>query len=178
MKHRLFAQSSPLIILATLTLSWPAFAMPAFTVGFSPSHSARVAVLDVINQTKNTLYMEAYSFTDKGIAQALVAAKQRGVSVRVVADKKSNSDSYTSVTFLANQGIPIRLNDNYSIMHNKIILADSNTLQTGSYNYSASANKRNAENVLVVRNQPQLVAVYEQEFERLWQESQPLLPKY
>ncbi|WP_254911789.1 phospholipase D-like domain-containing protein [Yersinia frederiksenii] len=46
-------------------------------------------------------------------------------------------------------------------MHNKIILADSNTLQTGSYNYSASANKRNAENVLVVRNQPQLVAVYE-----------------
>ncbi|WP_254911788.1 phospholipase D-like domain-containing protein [Yersinia frederiksenii] len=88
MKHRLFAQSSPLIILATLTLSWPAFAMPTFTVGFSPSHSARVAVLDVINQTKNTLYMEAYSFTDKGIAQALVAAKQRGVSVRVIADKK------------------------------------------------------------------------------------------
>ncbi|WP_436882960.1 hypothetical protein [Enterobacter asburiae] len=43
---------------------------------------------------------------------------------------------------------------------------------------TASADKRNAENVLVVRHQPQLVAVYQKEFERLWQESQPLAPAY
>ncbi|BEN96523.1 phospholipase D family protein [Serratia marcescens] len=174
-------------VIRPLTLAWllavpfvslPVQASPTFSVGFSPSYSAKTAVLDVINQAQQTLNVEAYSFTDKGIARALLAAKKRGVTVRIIADRKANSDNYTAVTFMSNSGLNVRLNDKYAIFHNKIILADGHTLQTGSYNYSSSADKRNAENVLVVRNQPQLVTVYQQEFERLWLESQPLPPNY
>lgn len=174
-------------VIRPLTLAWllavpfvslPVQASPTFSVGFSPSYSAKAAVLDVINQAQQTLNVEAYSFTDKGIARALLAAKKRGVTVRIIADRKANSDNYTAVTFMSNRGLNVRLNDKYAIFHNKIILADGHTLQTGSYNYSSSADKRNAENVLVVRNQPQLVTVYQQEFERLWLESQPLPPNY
>lgn len=110
-------------------------------------------------------------------SDALLAAQKRGINVRLVDDKKANSH-YSAVTFLANHGVPVRLNSRYAIMHDKVILADGQTLETGSFNYSASADSRNAENVLVVRNQPQLVAVYQQEFERLWQESQPLPAAY
>lgn len=174
-------------VIQPLTLAWlqavpfvslSVQASPTFSVGFSPSHSAKTAVMDVINQAQHTLNVEAYSFTDKDIARALLVAKKRGVAVRIIADRKANSDRYIAVTFMANSGLNVRLNDKYAIFHNKIILADGHTLQTGSYNYSSSADKRNAENVLVVRNQPQLVTVYRQEFERLWLESQPLPPNY
>lgn len=150
---------------------------PAFSVGFSPSHTALGAVLDVVNHATRTIDVEAYSFTSKEISLALAAAQKRGVRVRLVADKKANS-RYSAVTFLANQGVPVRLDDRYAIMHDKVMLVDGQTLETGSFNYTASADKRNAENVLVVRHQPQLVAVYQKEFERLWQESQPLAPAY
>lgn len=165
-------------LLAVPFVTLPVQASPTFSVGFSPSHSAKTAVMDVINQAQHTLNVEAYSFTDKDIARALLVAKRRGVAARIIADRKANSDRYTAVTFMANNGLNVRLNDKYAIFHNKIILTDGHTLQTGSYNYSSSADKRNAENVLVVRNQPQLVTVYQQEFERLWLESQPLPPNY
>ncbi|TXE28357.1 hypothetical protein FOT62_21580 [Serratia marcescens] len=97
-----------------ITLAEPA--EPAFSVGFSPSHTALAAVLDVVNHATRTIDVEAYSFTSKEISQALVAARKRGVRVRLVADKKANSH-YSAVTFLANQGIPVRLDDRYAIMH-------------------------------------------------------------
>ncbi|WP_421105853.1 phospholipase D-like domain-containing protein [Serratia marcescens] len=58
------------------------------------------------------------------------------------------------------------------------MLIDDNSVQLGSYNYSTAADRDNAENVLVIHKQPNLVAVYQKEFERLWQESQPLIPGY
>jgi phosphatidylserine/phosphatidylglycerophosphate/cardiolipin synthase-like enzyme len=72
-------------VIRPLTLAWllavpfvslPVQASPTFSVGFSPSYSAKTAVLDVINQAQQTLNVEAYSFTDKGIARALLAAKK------------------------------------------------------------------------------------------------------
>lgn len=164
------------IAICMAVMSLPSYAAPAFSVGFSPSHSGKSAILEVIGQASETLSVEAYDFTDKDIANALLSAQRRGVSVRVIADQKANSDKYTKAAWMASKGIAVRLNGKYAIFHNKIILADGKTLQTGSYNYTSSADIRNAENVLVVWNQPQLVSVYQQEFERLWQESLPFSP--
>ncbi|WP_436882964.1 phospholipase D-like domain-containing protein [Enterobacter asburiae] len=122
------------LFLTLPVISLQARAEPAFSVGFSPSNTAMTAVLDVINHASQTLNVEAYSFTSKDIAQALVAARKRGVKVRLMADKKGNSH-YSAVTFLANNGVPVRLNNHYAIMHNKVILADGQTLETGSFNY-------------------------------------------
>ncbi|CAI1203626.1 MULTISPECIES: phospholipase D-like domain-containing protein [Serratia] len=66
-------------LLAALLVSLPAKASPTFNVGFSPSHSAKAAVMDVINHAQQTLNVEAYSFTDKDLARALLVAKKRGV---------------------------------------------------------------------------------------------------
>ena len=124
-----------------ITLSPPV--MATLTVGFSPAttdqQSALEVVLSTINGAKRSVDVAAYSFTSKPIAAALVAAKNRGVSVRVVADEKANNDRYTAVTFLANQSVPVRLNARYAIMHNKFMVVDGDTVQTGSFNYTASA---------------------------------------
>ncbi|WP_235950134.1 phospholipase D-like domain-containing protein [Candidatus Regiella insecticola] len=95
-----------------------------------------------------------------------------------MADKKANSTKYTAVTFLANQGIAVKLSEKYAIMHHKFIVIDGQTLQTGSYNYSSSANKRNAENVIVLWNMPTIAMQYQQEFIRLWHEADVLSPAY
>ncbi|WP_370567629.1 phospholipase D family protein [Enterobacter cloacae complex sp. P47BA] len=143
-------------------------------MGFSlaTSHSASDVVLSGIRKARNCIDVAAYSFPSKQIATALVAAKRRGVSVRVVTDEKANYDRYTAVTFLANQGVPVRLNGQYAIMHNKFMVIGDVTVQTGSFNYTASAVSRNAENVLLIKDVPELAATYLGEFNRPWTESE------
>lgn len=165
-----------------LVMAVPALtaAAPVVFVGFSPStgQSALQMVLCAIDGARRSVDIAAYSFTSKPVAAALVAAKNRGVVVRLVADKKANSDRYTAVTFLINKGISVRLNGQYVIMHNKFMVVDGDTVQTGSFNYTASAANRNAENVLLVKNAPMLAAAYQGEFNRLWDESGGLVKEY
>ncbi|MEI4920376.1 phospholipase D-like domain-containing protein, partial [Klebsiella pneumoniae] len=51
-------------------------------------------------------------------------------------------------------------------------------VQTGSFNYTASAVSRNAENVLLIEDAPQLAETYQREFNRLWDEGTPLNALY
>jgi len=120
----------------------------------------------------------AFTFTSKPIAEALRDAHKRGVDVKVIADARSNGGKYTAVTFLANQGVPVRLNDRYGIMHNKFMVIDDTTLETGSLNYSAAAVDKNAENVLVIRDASTLAGQYAEEWARLWDEGVDVKPNY
>ena len=160
------------LILANVFLCTQPVLATQITVGFSPSGQAEATVLSAINSAKTSIDMAAYSFTSKPIAQALVNAQARGVKVRVVADMKDNEHSrYSAVHTMEQHHIPVRLDGHYAIMHNKFMVVNGETTETGSFNFTASADTRNAENALVVWNQPQLAGLYEQEFERLWQES-------
>ncbi|MEX3242817.1 phospholipase D family protein [Serratia quinivorans] len=147
-------------------------------VGFSPAGTAQQTVLDAIASARQEVLVAAFNFTSRPVAKALLDAKKRGVEVRVVADKKANSN-YTAVTYLANQGVAVALNDNYKYMHQKFLVVDGQSVETGSFNYSAGAAKSsNAENVIWLINVPSVAAQYRQEFVRLWQESTPLSPRY
>ena len=171
--------TAAMISACLLCTTLPAFAsadsvQSHITVGFSPSGTAQANVLDAINSATQSINVAAYSFTSKDIAAALVAAKQRGVTVQVVADKKANGGKYSAVTYLANHGVPVRLDDHYAIMHNKFMEIDNKTTESGSFNFTSGANKRNAENALVLWNMPGVASIYLKEFNRLWQESTPL----
>lgn len=111
---------------------------------------------------RQTIEVAAYSFTSKPIATALAQAAKRGVKVWVVADQKANGGRYSAVTFLANQGVPVRLDGHYAIMHNKFMVVDGVTVETGSFNYTAAAAEHNAENVLVVSPDKALADIYAQ----------------
>ena len=149
----------------------------SYALAFSPRGESLELALSCIRAAERDILVAAYSFTSKPIAEALRDAHRRGVNVRVVADKRGNSSRYTAVTFLANQGVPVRLNGNYAIHHHKFMILDVRHVQTGSFNYSDAANK-NAENVLVLRNVPELAAQYAVEWQRLWDEAEPLPAKY
>jgi len=150
----------------------------SFDVGFSPNGQALNLVLKSINSAKTTIRVAAYSFTSKPIALALLNAKNRGVDVQVIADEKSNSRKYSAVSFLANHGIPVRLDGKYPIFHHKFIIIDNNSIETGSFNYSQAAATKNAENVLVLWNVPKIANTYNSEWSHLWLEAEPFNAKY
>lgn len=160
--------------------SSPAAALNGVEVqtGFSPGGTALRLVLDSIQGARHEVLVAAYSLTSRPVAGALRAAKERGVTVAVVADRKANDNRYTAVNFLANSGVPVRINDRYEAMHNKFLVIDRSTLVTGSFNYSASADSRNAENVVRISGAPDVAGAYVKEFSRLWQESQDVAPRY
>jgi len=163
-------QRAVLAALICLSLAAPAQSVD-YEVAFSPRGKSLELVLSTIHSAKKSIRVAAYSFMSKPIAAALADACKRGVDVKVVADRAGNSDRYTTVTYLANQGVPVRLNGQYAIMHHKFMLIDGIHLQTGNFTYSADAGNKNAENVLVLRDVPVMVEQYEREWERLWEES-------
>lgn len=146
--------------------------------GFSPAGSSLDIILKGVGDSKESILVAAYSFTSQPIAKALVEAHKRGVKVQVIADKKSNSGKYSAVTFLANQGVPVRLNGNYQIFHHKFMVFDGLHVETGSFNYSAAAVNKNAENVVMIRGNKAVAHEYTLQWQKLWDESVEVKPNY
>jgi phosphatidylserine/phosphatidylglycerophosphate/cardiolipin synthase-like enzyme len=138
---------------------------------FSPSFATQNLVLKVISSAHNNLCMATYSFTSIAIAKALIKAHERGVNVIVVSDDKANRSHNSVVPYLNSHGIAIRVNNNYAIMHNKFIVADNHIIETGSFNYTNAAVKRNAENVLVLWNNPAIANQYNSICHKLFNEA-------
>lgn len=166
------------VAIGTSYASTPINQGASFDIGFSPDQGSLPLVLKGINSAHKSIHVAAYSFTSKPIAEALLNASKRGVDVKVVADQKSNSGKYSATTYLANSGVPVKLDGNYPIFHHKFMVIDGVDLETGSFNYSAAAASKNAENVLLLWNVPQIAQTYDKEWTSLWNEAQPLSAKY
>lgn len=161
-------------ILATalwMTLSTgAAVAAPSIDVGFSPEGSAQQLVLRTLDDARETIRLMGYSFTSPEVVKSLVAAKRRGVDVRVVVDDKGNRSkaSQAAMNVVVNAGIPLRTNSQYKIMHDKVIITDGQNVELGSFNYTRSAAESNSENALVVRGVPALAQTYLAHWQSRW----------
>lgn len=134
-------------------------------VFFSPNGGATSAVVRELDSAKTEILVQAYSFTSKPIAKALLDAKKRGVQVVIVLDKSQRRERYSSADFAAHAGIPTYIDDRHAIAHNKIIIIDRQTLVTGSFNFTKAAEERNAENLLILKGNRALVDRYIRNFE-------------
>jgi phosphatidylserine/phosphatidylglycerophosphate/cardiolipin synthase-like enzyme len=113
----------------------------------------------------------AYSFTQPTIARALSAAHERGVVVEVVADRGQTLElPQSAVPSLARAGVPIWLDRGHGAAHNKVVVIDADTpgatAITGSYNFTVAAQARNAENVVILRGNPEAARVFRENFRR------------
>lgn len=168
------------IVLATLLcISFISHAEPSIQVGFSPEGSARARVLEVIKSAKHSIQMLAYAFQAPDIMQALVDAKQRGVDVRVVIDKKRNlgEASKVAMDFVTRNGVELRINDHFHILHDKVIIVDGNTVETGSFNFTSSAETDNSENVVVIRDMLEVSHQYIAHWQSRWDLGKPYFPR-
>jgi len=121
-------------------------------VYFSPNGGCTHAIIDTISKSKSEILVQAYIFTSEPIAKALPGAHKRGVKVYVILDKSQKKDGYSSATFFANQGIPAYIDTMHARAHDKVMIIDKETVITGSFNFTKSAESQNAENVLIIRS--------------------------
>jgi phosphatidylserine/phosphatidylglycerophosphate/cardiolipin synthase-like enzyme len=125
---------------------------PTWEVYFSPNGGCTDTIIKELNQAKDTVLVQAYSFTSAPIAKALMNAHKRGIKVEVILNKSQRTEKYSSATFLFNAGIPVKIDSKHAIAHNKVMIIDGETVITGSFNFTKAAEEKNAENLLVIRD--------------------------
>jgi phosphatidylserine/phosphatidylglycerophosphate/cardiolipin synthase-like enzyme len=115
--------------------------------------------------TRATIRVLAYAFTSERIADALIAAHRRGVDVQVIVDKSQRHAKGSRVHAVTAAGVPIFVDSAHASQHNKVIIIDTAAIITGSFNFSQSAETRNAENLLIADDAP-LARAYADEWTR------------
>ncbi len=125
---------------------------PPAQVYFSPGGGCTDAIVKEIGKAKQEILVQAYSFTSKDIAKALVDAHKRGIKTEIILDKSNRSKKYSAGDFTAHMGILTHIDSAHSIAHNKIMILDKETVITGSFNFTKAAEKHNAENLLILKN--------------------------
>ncbi|MCA7981299.1 phospholipase D family protein [Burkholderia cepacia] len=165
-------------ILAAVALAIAAIAAPpvgaavtcAVDVGYSPEGTAEQLVLTSIERARQSVRLAAYTFTSPSIARALVSAKHRGIDVAVIADAKESAKrtQQAALNVLVQAGIPTRTISAYAIHHDKFIVVDGAAVETGSFNFSAAAARRNSENALLLTGCPDLARSYLNHWQSRW----------
>lgn len=138
-----------------------------FSTCFSPNESCDQRIISFINTAKNTLDVAIYSITHEGIADAIIAAKNRGVKIRIVVDRSQSKGAHSLVSTLVSGGVDLKIGNFQGIMHDKFTIVDGTFLETGSYNYTQNATSSNAENQLYI-DDAQTVQNYENNFGTIW----------
>ena len=147
-------------------------AVTVLYVGFTPPVGVAKNLVQVIDQAKHEVLVQAYGFTHNAIAQALVRAHQRGVKTQVLLDAKSDSTNQYVLGLFKDQGVTLRLDGAHAIAHNKVMVIDAEVVVTGSFNLTNSAETRNAENLLILRG-PSLAQAYRENWLTHWAHGRP-----
>jgi phosphatidylserine/phosphatidylglycerophosphate/cardiolipin synthase-like enzyme len=135
---------------------------------FSPEDSIDTRLVSLVNNAEESVHVLAYSFTLDRLAEALINANGKGVKVRGVFDRESTEENQgADFSKLAKARLDVRLDGEAGLMHMKVIIVDGKTVAFGSYNFTASAENKNDENVLIITD-PDLAVRFEQEFERIY----------
>lgn len=140
---------------------------------FSPDDHVQAALIDLLDNSQTSIYFLAYSFTADPLAEAIRRRAAAGIKVlgvmeagQVATNKGTEYDAFRAA------GLDVRLDENQGLMHHKVMVIDGQIVVMGSYNFSASAENTNDENVIVIYN-PDIAAQYLQEFQRVYASAQP-----
>lgn len=121
-------------------------------VYFSPHGGCTEAIIREVGKAKISILVQAYIFTSAEIGKGILEAHKRGVKVQVILDKSQRKTQYAPADFFANAGIQTRIDSVHAIAHNKVMIIDGETVITGSFNFTKSAEENNAENLLIVHD--------------------------
>ncbi len=123
------------------------------------------ALAAAIDQARLSVDVAIYDFNLWGLRDALIDARQRGVTVRVVAE--SDNLDRKEMGELKDAGIPILGDRREGLMHNKFVIIDRSEVWTGSMNFTTSGAYLNNNHLLRIRS-ARLAEDYTAEFEEMF----------
>lgn len=125
-------------------------------------------LIEVINNTKEELNIAIYNLDNGNIVEAISVAAERGVSIRIIADRENteNKDSKKIFDELEELNIPVKINTDEK-MHIKLTISDNQTVVTGSFNYTEDSAEDNQE-VLLTVSDSELASSMNDTFNEMW----------
>jgi len=135
---------------------------------FCPDDGCEDAILTTLRRVNHSIYFMTFSFTSDRIGDYLISMKNE-LDIRGVFEERQvkSQKQYTEYYKMIDNNMNVRLDGNKNNMHHKVFIIDNNTVITGSYNPTASGDKRNDENILIIHD-PRIAKEYLEEFERVW----------
>jgi phosphatidylserine/phosphatidylglycerophosphate/cardiolipin synthase-like enzyme len=134
--------------------------------------SIEAHLIDKIDAAQTSIHIASFEFDLTPVAEALVAAKQRGVDVRWVTDDEHGLEAdeepdHGQFAMLAEAGIQVKDDGRSALMHNKFWIFDREWVWTGSTNITVNGIFKQNNNVIAIRS-TRLAEIYEREFEEMW----------
>ncbi len=138
----------------------------------SLSGSIPEKLIQHINRAAQTIHIASFEFNLTPVAEALIAAHERGVEVQWVTDDEHGLEADTEeehgqFAMLKKAGIVVKDDERSALMHNKFWIFDGHTVWTGSTNITLNGAFRNNNNVLTIAV-PEVATFYEREFTEMW----------
>jgi len=130
-------------------------------------------LIEKINAARTTIHIASFELDLTPVAEALVAAKRRGVDVRWVTDDEHGLEAdaepgHGQFAMLQDAGIEVRSDTRSALMHNKFWIFDNQTVWTGSTNITENGIFDQDNNTVVIQS-PELAVIYEREFQEMWE---------
>ena len=142
-------------------------------VYFSPDDHVGSRLAELLTGAQSSIEFLAYSFTSDPLGEAIRGRADAGVRVRGVMDADQvRTNQGTEYDRFRIRGLEVRLDGEEGLMHHKVLIIDRKTIVLGSYNFTASAEKSNDENVLVIHS-AEIAGKFTEEFRRVYGATQP-----
>jgi phosphatidylserine/phosphatidylglycerophosphate/cardiolipin synthase-like enzyme len=121
-------------------------------VYYGPDDAPLDRLTTLYRHARRYLYVAVYGLTSPRAVEAMVAAKKRGVDVRLITDRQRIEDikQLTALRTLHLAGIPILVNEHDGLMHLKQVVIDDEVNASGSMNHTTSGNRYNDERLDVM----------------------------
>jgi phosphatidylserine/phosphatidylglycerophosphate/cardiolipin synthase-like enzyme len=148
--------------------------------GFSPDGIGMPLVLYGIYSARQSIHVLSYVLTNRDIIAALAEKAREGVPVTVVVDygesiaKDRGGYIRKGLDYLARSGVKVCSSNAYKIMHDKDMVLDGRSVQTGSINYTGSGERANSEDAVLAWNDLETAAGFEQHFQSRLATCQPI----
>ena len=139
-------------------------------VYFSPNGGFQEAIITEIKKAHKTIDVAMFALTSQEIAHALVEAKGRHVRIRITLNISQIKDPYSKCRILVHKGLNVKFHMGPGLMHDKFAVIDDHVVLTGSYNWTATAEKKNFENLLIIKDRD-IAWKYTRQFRHLWVQS-------
>lgn len=134
---------------------------------FSPKGDCADLVVRTIDRdATRSIHFMAYSFTHDAIGKAMIDKSKAGVTVQGVFETTGSQTSFSEYGKMKKAELDVYTDGNPWLMHHKVIVIDDHIVIAGSFNFSASANDENDENLLII-DDSNVARLFNAEFERV-----------
>ena len=141
--------------------------VPVENYGYAP------IVKHLIDNATSSIFISMNVISDyepvKTLLNSLIAAKNRGVDVRVLFEGEISSNWY-AVNYLREQGVNVKNDSSNTFLHTKMVVIDGKVVYIGSHNWSPYALGKNNEFGVFIFNST-IAEFYVSYFNSLWNDA-------